>query len=472
MAPLKPTENKVSCSLNQAVKILSSEESLAEIKPKTIPEFFKECCEKFQHLPALKYKTSEHSNVAGLKEATDSWCTVTYGDYQTNVEKAALALLSLGVGARTSVGILAPNCPEWFYVHLGAICINAVSVGIYASNSAETIFHILETSNASAVLVDDTHQLNKIREIRSRLPPLKAVIQLNGPFDFEEQDKAEGYYRWSELMEMPVSSSLREELATREREVAPNECALLIFTSGTVGMPKGVMISHDGVLYCAQSVTQSLPSIRPGPKTAVSYLPLSHIAAQLFDIFMAMENGVTVYFADRNALKGSIGRTLVAARPSFFFGVPRIFEKIQEKLTQVDAETKGFMKCCISKAREMMLQYHLDRMAGKPTSYVKYWLASCITNRIKYNIGFNLLENCYIGGAPVSPELKCFFLSLDLPLSDVFGMSETSGGVIFNYSGPNLETIGKPIGGQEVKIQDPNAKGEGEEVKQINQFKD
>ncbi|XP_075154014.1 long-chain-fatty-acid--CoA ligase heimdall-like [Haematobia irritans] len=460
MAPLKPAESHISWSLDQPVRILASEESLAQIEPKTIPEFFHECCEKYKNLPAFKYRNDP--SLKDNNDLTDSWCTVTYGEYKSTVENTALALLSLDVESRTSVGILATNCPEWYYTHLAAIHINAVSVGIYPSNFPEAVFHVLETSNATVVVVDDTQQLNKIRAIRSRLPLLRAVIQIHGPYDFNDKDKAEGYYRWSDILEMEISSKAREELIKRNSQISPNDCALLIFTSGTVGMPKGVMVSHDAVLFCSQAVTKSVPSIKPGNEVVVTYLPLSHIAAQLFDIFMTMENGATVYFADRNALKGTLIKTFVEARPTAVFGVPRIFEKIQEQLTLMDAEAKGIIKCLTHKARAVMLQYHSDRMEGKPTSYMKYWLASTLTNRIKVALGLDRFKVCFIGGAPVSEELKRFFLSLDLPLVDVFGMSETSGGVVFNLTAPNLQTIGKPVGGVEVCIRNPDEKGEGE----------
>lgn len=235
MASLKPASSCISCFLHEPVKITASEESLKEIKLQTIPEFFHNCCQKYKGLTALAYKKTLHERRECTADSSDTansrdWATVTYEDYEKKVEQAALALLYLNVHPRTSVGILAFNCPEWFYVQLGAIRINAVSAGIYTTNSAETVFHALETSDASVVVVDDSHQMSKIRAIKSNLPLLRAVIQLTGPFDFPEEDKKNGYYRWSDLMDMQFSEGLREELKLRESQVAPNDCALLIFT--------------------------------------------------------------------------------------------------------------------------------------------------------------------------------------------------------------------------------------------------
>ncbi|XP_065357514.1 long-chain-fatty-acid--CoA ligase heimdall [Calliphora vicina] len=455
---LKPASSYYTCSLHEAVKIRTSTENLADSRIQTIPQFFKECCQKFKHLPALAYEPPQENS---SNSSTTKWSTISYGEYEQYVEQAALMLLHLGVQPRSSVAILAFNCPEWFYVELGALRINAVVAGIYTSNSAEAVHHVLEASEASVCVVDDALQMSKVREVKSRLPQLRAVVQLNGPYD-EFVGNEPGYYRWTDLFEMQFSSTLREELLLRERDVAANECALLIFTSGTVGMPKGVMISHDGVLFCCHAIIKSLPSLQETQETAVTYLPLNHIAAQLFDIFMALENGGLIYFADRNALKGSLAKTYGKAKATMMFGVPRVFEKMQEKLVYVEANSSGLTKILMNTARSLMERYHLDKMENKSPSGLKYWLASKIVHKIKVAMGLDQVKGCFIGGAPVTEELKKFFLSLDMPLIDVYGMSETSGAVVYNFERPNLKTVGKAIEGLDLKIDNPNENGEGE----------
>lgn len=122
------------------------------------------------------------------------------------------------------------------------------------------------------------------------------------------------------------------------------------------------MISHDGILHCSQIISKSMTNLNPGNERIITYLPLNHMAAQLFDIFMAMENGASVYFADRNAMKGTLSKTFVDARPTIFFGVPRIFEKIHEHLTLVEANSQGFRKYIGQKAKSIMMEYHLKQI--------------------------------------------------------------------------------------------------------------
>uniref|UniRef100_A0A1I8NLK9 long-chain-fatty-acid--CoA ligase n=1 Tax=Stomoxys calcitrans TaxID=35570 RepID=A0A1I8NLK9_STOCA len=456
MAPLKSANSTTSCSLLEPVKLMASQESLCDIKPLTIPEYFRECCQKFQDYPALSIETND------LEDEKNTWRTVTYGEYERHVEKAALALLYLGVGQRTSVSVLANNCPEWFYIQLGALRINAVVSGIYTTNSAEAVYHVLSTSNTSVVVVDDSLQLAKVREIRARLPNLRAVVQLFGPFDFKETEQCDGYYRWHDLLELNFNNEQKAELLLRERNVAPNECALLVYTSGTVGLPKGVMASHDAILFCLQVLLKSQRNLQHCKESTISYLPLSHIAAQFFDVFMSMGLGANVYFGDKNALKGTLGKTLVKAKPSWFFGVPRVFEKLNEQILQMEANLSNMEKSIRTTARTVMMQYHLDKMAGKPSSYLRYWWASKFTGRIKESLGLERIKLCMTASAPLSLELKHFFLGLDLPITEVFGLSETCGAVLYNFDLTNLETCGKPLKGIEVKLLNANEQGDGE----------
>ncbi|XP_061387953.1 long-chain-fatty-acid--CoA ligase heimdall-like, partial [Musca vetustissima] len=234
--------------------------------------------------------------------------------------------------------------------------------------------------------------------------------------------------------------------------------------SGTVGMPKGVMISHDAVLYAVQALNKNLPFLEPGRESCITYLPLSHIASQFFDIFLGMLNGAVVYFADRNAMKGTLCETLVEVRPTWFFGVPRIFEKLIERQRKLEAnlEDEGQRKA-FKEARRSMLKYYVDQMgAGNHRLVSPPGWASEVCHEQKVALGLNTLKICFAGGAPVSDDIKRYFLSLDLPLVEAFGMSETCGGVCYDFQRPNLHTSGQGIGDAEFKIHEPDREGEGE----------
>lgn len=136
-----------------------------------------------------------------------------------------------------------------------------------------------------------------------------------------------------------------------------------MFQSGTTGLPKGVMISHDAILHGVYLIGKNAQSFNPGHETFISFLPMSHVASQVFEIFMGLEMGAAIYFADRDAMKGTLCKTFAEVRPTCVFGVPRIYEKIHEMYMTTDI--KGTIwKYLVNTARTVMLQQHLYRMAG------------------------------------------------------------------------------------------------------------
>ncbi|XP_064542160.1 long-chain-fatty-acid--CoA ligase heimdall [Drosophila montana] len=453
---LRPATSYTSTSLYEAVKLRRDEKDTVGMQ--SVPEFFRDACQKYAHLPALVWEQSADQQ---------DWITLSYADYEKRVEQAALMMLHVGLEERSSLAILSFNCPEWFFSELGALRAGGVVAGIYPSNSAEACYHALKTSDATVCVVDDDKQMAKLRAIKHRLPRLKAVIQLHGPYEsFVNQEP--DYFSWQHLrqtLETLDTEQLQQELARREREIYANDCAMLIFTSGTVGMPKAVMLTHDSVVYDTKIVAATMENTILGAERLVSYLPLSHIAAQIFDIFVAMAHGGCVYFADKDALKGTLVRSFLKARPTRMFGVPRVFEKFQERLVAAEAKAKPYSRLLLSKAREVVAQHQLATIAGEKLSLyaqAKYWLASLIVRPIRQMLGLELCKTLLTGGAPVSPELKHFFLGLDMPLADVYGMSETGGAITLNERITNLYSSGAPIAGTEVKIDKPDVNGQGE----------
>jgi long-chain-fatty-acid--CoA ligase ACSBG len=322
--------------------------------------------------------------------------------------------------------------------------------------------HILESSKANIVIVDDAKQMEKIHEIKDKLPHLKAVIQTLSPYA-QYVKKADGYWRWSEI-EALNTDDVEEEYQRRLSNIVANECCCLIYTSGTVGKPKGVMLSHDNFTWDSYAVTVHMGDLQMGKESLVSYLPLSHVAGQMVDIFLPISIAGTVYFADRDALKGTLVKTLVEAQPTLFLGVPRVFEKIQEKMMATGAQSGALKKVIGSWAKNVTLQHHLDRMAGNPTNSLQYKIANKIVmSKVKHAMGLSRCKHMVTGAAPMSVETKKYFLSLDMPILDVFGMSETSGGhSVSTIFAPCLETSGKNLPGVKTKTINPDEKGHGE----------
>lgn len=241
----------------------------------------------------------------------------------------------------------------------------------------------------------------------------------------------------------------------------------LIFSllqSGTVGNPKGVMLSHDNVTFNAQAIGQRLPQMNMGNETLISYLPLSHIAAQMVDIFTTIMYAVTVYFADKDALKGSLVKTLQEAQPTRFIGVPRVYEKIYEKMMSIASQITGIKRYIATWAKSVTLQHWLEAIEGKDNHSIQYRLArNLILAKAKQALGLSRCRTLCSAAAPMSVEIKQYFMSLDLPIIEAFGMSESGGAhCVSSPESFNLQTVGKTLNGVETKFLNKDENGHGE----------
>lgn len=197
----------------------------------SIPQLFEQRAQEFAQKTALVYEDPFHT-----------WKSVTYTQYYEKVEHIAKVFIQLGLEPRHSVGVLGPNCPEWFYSELAAITAGGLAAGIYTTNSAEACYHVLEKAQANIVVVDDVQQLEKVMSIRQRLPKLKAIVQIAAPYGTYTQ--ADGYYRWPELEEMAVDKGVEEEYKQRLATIKVNEGAVLIFTVSLVEVDL-LCVCHD-----------------------------------------------------------------------------------------------------------------------------------------------------------------------------------------------------------------------------------
>ncbi|XP_025204987.1 very long-chain-fatty-acid--CoA ligase bubblegum-like [Melanaphis sacchari] len=419
-------------------------EAGSDITPISVPGLLTRSAEKYGDLPALNYKSD------------NKWVKVTYKEYEQNVRTVAKAFIKLGLERFHGVCIIGFNSPEWFYSDLGAIYAGGFAAGMYTTNLVDACFHCLETSKANIAVVEDSKQLEKILSVKSKLPHLKAIIQ------YEGKPTEEGVLSWEDVMRIGLAES-DEKLNAILKTMGVNECCTLVFTSGTEGASKAVMVSHDNLTYNAHMITTFL-SLVDGKEVLVSYLPLSHVAAQITDIYSAITLGAQVYFGEKDALKGSLVSTLQAARPTVFLGVPRVWEKINEKLVSIGRKSGSLKKYIADWAKEVGLNHYEDAMKGVERETYSYkffrWL---IFSRIKSAIGFDRCKYFISAAAPISVDIKKYFMSLDIPLCEAFGMSECGGAhTLSNPIDENVAGVGKTLEGVRSKIDKPDKDGNGE----------
>ncbi|XP_036616384.1 long-chain-fatty-acid--CoA ligase ACSBG2 isoform X2 [Trichosurus vulpecula] len=417
--------------------------------PLTIHQFMREAVLKYGDYMAL-----------GTKKK-DFWQMMTYKDYYLECWKAAKSFLKLGLERFHGVGILGFNSAEWLIADIGAIFAGGLAVGIYTTNSPEACEYVLNHSQANVLVVENDAQLQKILQVREKLSYLKAIVQYRG----EIKEKRSDLYSWDEFIALgsSVPNQVLEEILDSQK---PNQCCTLIYTSGTTGQPKGVMLSHDNITWTSGMATGGLTLSSPPDQQemVVSFLPLSHVAAQMMDIWLPMKIGGTTYFAQPDALKGTLSTTLREVRPTVFLGVPRVWEKMQEKMKEVGASSSTFKKKVAAWAKAIGFQKHMKRMNGETDFSLSYLLAKWLVySKVRFALGLDRCVQCFSGAAPLTKDTLEFFMSLDIPVYELYGMSESTGPhTITHQDCFRLMSCGKVMHGCKNLIHQKDQEGIGE----------
>ncbi|KAF6716147.1 Long-chain-fatty-acid--CoA ligase ACSBG2 [Oryzias melastigma] len=442
---LAPADKLWSTSRDKAVKLRMEGSGPGSETPVTIHQMFLETVEKSADQTALIFKQDGQP------------ASLTWREYYEKCRAAAKSFLKLGLERFHGVGILGFNSPEWFISDIGCIFAGGLAAGIYTTNSPEACQYVAANCEANILVVENQKQLDKILQVKDQLPHLKAIVQYKG----ELQQKTSFLYSWEEFMKLGEDVP-DEQLNAMIDSQRANECCTLIYTSGTTGNPKGVMLSQDNVTWTART-SSSLISKNYGQEILISYLPLSHVAAQMIDIWISMSFAGTTYFAEPDALKGSLVNTLRDARPTCFLGVPRVWEKMQERMRDVGAKASPLRKRVADWAKSIGLQYNYSAMEGENWVPWGFMLANnLVFKKVRGVLGLDRCRYCFTGAAPITRETLEYFLSLNIPVKELYGMSESSGPHTVSIDEYRIGSCGKVIPGSKIKLEKPDEEGNGE----------
>jgi long-subunit acyl-CoA synthetase (AMP-forming) len=401
---------------------------------------------KITIMEAMKATVEKYGDQTALKMKIDgTWQDTTWRQYYDRVRTTARAFMALGLEKGKSISILGDNCPQWFISDLAGIFAGAIPGGIYTTNSPELCQYIAAHSEANIAVVENADQLAKFKQIRDQLPDLKAIVLMNGSDDDDQ------VYAWDELPRL-AEQTPEEELNARIEAQKPDDCCTLIYTSGTTGDPKGVMISHDNIVWTAQQLAKSVGIGHE--EQIISYLPLSHIAEQVVSLYIPILTGSTAWCAESLDL---LGDNLREVRPTMFVGVPRVWEKIQAKMTAAGAQNPWLKKKIAAWARKKGLEGARALQEGEPMPALHGLAHKLVFSKVREKLGFDRCTLFISTAAPISLDTLEFFHSLDVPITEVYGMSECTGPGTVSVPQPHkfrIKWAGPVLLGAEMDIAD------------------
>ncbi len=372
-------------------------------------------------------------------------------EFVEGVRALSLGLTALGLRRGDRVAIISDSRPEWVMTDLAVLSAGGVTVPIYPTLSAPQARFILKESGCRIAVVSNAAQVTKLNEVVRELPDLEAIVAMDGE---AVTPRVRGLSladvsAWgrAQLASDAGAASRYEELA---RAVAPSDLATIVYTSGTTGDPKGVMLSHANIVSNLLA-TIGWIGLEPGD-VALSFLPLSHVFERLV-LFRFLYDGVTVYFAE--ALT-TVARDLGQVRPTIMTGVPRVFEKVHAAILDVVGKMHGPRRALADWALAVGLETARLDLAGRPIPAIRRvqrGLADrLVLGKMRARMG-GRLKFVVSGSAPLSTKVGEFFFSIGLPILEAYGLTETSPGITGNPpDAPRLGTVGKPLPGVEVGI--------------------
>ncbi|HIN86905.1 MAG TPA: long-chain fatty acid--CoA ligase, partial [Myxococcales bacterium] len=377
----------------------------------------------------------------------NEWVGSNYSTYSQEVKQAARALIALGFNAGDTTCILGFNRPEWTIFDLATMAAGGAPAGIYTTCSSIEVQYIIGHAESKIVLVENEAQWDKIRQERARLPKLQKVILMSGAAAVNDAMTMS----WEDFLAQ-ADNATDEQLQERIDGLKDDEVATFIYTSGTTGPPKAVMLSHKNLTWTAD-LARKITDIR-STDTSLSYLPLSHIAEQMFSIHGPITAGSSIYFAES---LDDVAPNLKEVQPTVIFGVPRIWEKFYAGVTAKLALATGVKAKLVSWAMNVGIKANAIKNSGGQVGgllNLQYKLANkLIYSKLRPALGLGNARMCVSGAAPIAAEILAFFAGLDVIIHEVYGQSEDYNPTTFNLPGSTrYGTVGQILPGVEVKL--------------------
>ncbi|MDC1534216.1 AMP-binding protein [Polaribacter sp.] len=375
-----------------------------------------------------------------LYKEDNQWIKISTQEYIDQAHKVSASLLALGIEKNDKIAVITTNNnPNWHILDTGLLQIGAQNIPLYATLSEKDYAYVLNHSDAKYCFVSDQELYDKVNKVQDSTH-VKKVFSLQ---------ESEADFSWNAFLEMGTATDRSEEIAGLKNSVLPEDLATIIYTSGTTGTPKGVMLSHQNIVGNVFKTAQAL-DVSGDHKRILSYLPICHIferAASYYYQYL----GYQIHFAESIEL---LGDNIREVKPHFLAVVPRLLEKIFDKIVDKGSQLSGIKKALFFWAISLGEIY---KPYGKNGSFYTFKLniaRKLIFSKWQEALGGNL-EFMLSGSAPMQDRLIRVFLAAGIPIFEGYGMTESSPAITLNdlrNEGLKIGTVGKPLAGLDVKI--------------------
>ncbi len=420
----------------------------------TLAELFQKRCAE------LGARTAHREKDLGI------WKSYSWTDYWQHAKWIGLGLRKLGLERGQVVSILSEDRKEWAWLDMGIQGVGGIASGVYTTDSASQLQYLITDSDSRFLIVEDEEQLDKFLAVEDELPDLQKVIILEdeGLHDLEHPRcmMIKQLYALGQQAEAEDPGRFEAEIA----QTTPQDTAILVYTSGTTGKPKGAMLSNENIMATIEAGAHALPSLMTDEQ--LCFLPLCHILERDVSVYLPLASKCTVNFAESPE---TVFANLQEVSPATFTAVPRVWEKIysQVQILAQDATPTGRLAFGLAvKAGMARADFVLQ---GKPVPALvaaQFWFWDRLVLRnLRRMLGLDKLRRGGSGAAPISPDLLRWFWAIGVPVVEGFGMTETSGIAALNTLDANtLGTIGRAVAGCDIRVAE-----DGElQVKGLNVF--
>jgi long-chain acyl-CoA synthetase len=398
--------------------------------------------DQFRSLPAMFLEiAARHGDKPFLWAKRDGkYHSLNWAETARAVNRLARGLVALGVEPGDRVALAAENRPEWAIADLAIMNAGAITVPAYTTNTVDDNRHIFGNSGARIVIASKPPISERAAAAAAQVPSVQTVIAMDGPVP-------ESARAWDAVLEL--GDTQEDDIAQRVAALGPDDIACIIYTSGTGGLPKGVLATHRNIIANCRGAFHLLEMLGLGDEVFLSFLPLSHSYEHTAGLMFPISIGAQIYFAEG---ADTLAANLIEVRPTIMTAVPRLYETMHQRIRRGIEREKGLKR----RLFEQAVMLGRKRLAGERhrigERLIDPLLERLVRDKVRARFG-GRLKAMVSGGAPLNPEIASFFLALGVQLLQGYGQTEAAPVIACNPPGNiKIDSVGTPLHGVEIKI--------------------